>query len=232
MKKTMLALSAAALLLAAPMMASAEDSLPNITVSGTGTISAPADTANVYVIVETAAPDAAKASADNAAISQKVWDAAMAAGAADQGISTTGYNLWPEKNNNNQSTSYHVQNSMKITVRDLTKTGAVTDAALKAGATRIGSVSFSLENAEPYKARAIQEAVKDAKGKADAIAASLGSTITGVRSVSVGDVSAASPQPQYRLLRANLAGSADTATNLTPSQQEITGNVTIVYAIQ
>ncbi len=231
MKKTYIALAAAALILAAPMVSSAEDIQPNITVSGTGTISAPADTASIYVIVETSSPDAAQAASDNAAISQKVWDAAMAAGAADQGITTTSYNLYPETNQQKKSTVYRVQNSMKVTVRDLKKTGAVTDAALKAGATRIGQVQFTLENAEPYKARAIQAAVQDAKSKADAIAAGLGCTITGVRSVSVGDVRTSAPQPQYRMLNASLAAGGDNATNLTPGDQDITGNVTIVYEI-
>lgn len=230
MNKKYIALTAATLLFAAPFLSSAEEITPNITVSGTGTITAPADTANVYVIVETTSPDAAKAASDNAAISQKVWDAAMTAGAADQGISTTGYNLWPETNQQQKSTSYHVQNSMKITVRDLSKTGAITDAALKAGATRISQVRFSLENAEPYKARAIEAAVTDAKSKADAIAAGLGCTITGVRAVTIGDVSGGTPPMQYRM-NASLTGGADAATNLTPGEQNITGNVTIVYDI-
>lgn len=228
--KKIIALTAAACLMAVPFISSAADNPPSLTVSGTGTVTAPADTATLYVIVETTSPEAAAAAQDNAAISTKVWNAALAAGAKDQGITTTGYNLWPETSGQNKNkTTYHVQNSMKITVKDLSRTGAVSDAALKAGATRIGSVSFTLEDTTPYKERALTEAVNDARQKANSIAVGLGCTITGVRSVSVGDIN--TNAPRARMLLNTAGGAADTETTLTPGTQSIMGQVTIVFDI-
>lgn len=233
MNKKLIALTASALLLALPFSARAEAPVPSLTVSGAGSVSAPADTATLYVIVETADPEAARAASQNAAVSQSVWNAVLAAGAEDTGITTSGYNLWPETAGQGKKAvrSYHVQNSMKVTVKDLSRTGAISDAAIKAGATRIGQVSFSLSNEAAYREQAVTRAIEDARQKARAIAEGLGCSVSGIQSVTLGDVRTSAPQLRVMNAAMDAASGGAPSTELTPGQQEITGDVTIVFTI-
>lgn len=229
MKKTVIALMAAGLIFTGGLAAQAEDAPRTLTVSGTGSVTAAADTATLYVVIESRSATAAEAARDNADTAARVRNAVIAAGASDEGFSTANYTLWPEYDVKDQQTirAYSAQNSMKVVVKDLARTGQVTDAAIAAGADRIGSVVFSLENEETCRAAAIRSAAASARKEADAIAAGLGCTITGVLS-STASTTRTAP---YRALMYNGDATAETGTELTPEKQEITANVTVVYEI-
>lgn len=228
MKRTAIALLTAGLVLAGSLSGYAADPR-TLTVTGTGSVIAAADTATLYVVIETKSDTAARAARDNADISARVYNAVIAAGASSDGLSTANYALYPEYDPKGEmkTAAYRVQNSLKVEVKDLARTGQVSDAALQAGASRIGSVIFSLSDEEAYKDRALRAAAKDAAAKADAIAGSLGCTVTGVLSVSTQSVSAA---PYGRSVM-NMAADAAPGTTLSPDKQEITAQVTVVYEI-
>lgn len=229
MKKTAIALLAAGLILTGGLSAAAEDAPRTLTVTGTGSASAAADTATLYVVIESRGATAAEAARDNADTAARVRNAVIAAGASDKEFATANYTLWPEYDPDHPQRirAYSAQNSMKVIVKDLALTGQVTDAAIAAGADRIGSVVFSLEDGTPYTDAAIRSASRSARKEADAIAAGLGCTITGVLSASV-NTSAAAP---YRPVMRNADATAEAGTVLTPEKQEITAQVTVVYEI-
>ena len=83
----------------------------------------------------------------------------------------------------------------RITVRDLTKLGDTVDAAVDAGATQVNGITFRVDDQTKVEAQAREAAMKDAKGKADALAAAAGVNITGVASIS--EVSSPTPGPIY-----------------------------------
>ncbi len=228
MKRTAIALLTAGLVLAGSLSGYAADPR-TLTVTGTGNVTAAADTATLYVVIETKSDTAARAARDNADISARVYNAVIAAGASSDGLSTANYALYPEYDPKGEmkTAAYRVQNSLKVEVKDLARTGDVSDAALQAGASRIGSVIFSLSDEEAYKDRALRAAAKDAEAKADAIAGSLRCTVTGVLAVSTQSVSAA---PYGRSVM-NMAADAAPGTTLSPDKQEITAQVTVVYEI-
>jgi uncharacterized protein YggE len=70
--------------------------------------------------------------------------------------------------------SYHARNTMRVNVREPGRVGEIVDAATKAGAT-VGGV-FSLKAADEGQARkaALEAAGKDARAKAEALAAAAG----------------------------------------------------------
>ena len=67
---------------------------------------------------------------------------------------------------------------------DLTQVGKVIDTATGSGANRIQSLQFTLKNRETVEAQALTEAARNARKKADTLAAALGVNILRILSVS------------------------------------------------
>lgn len=232
MNKILFTLAAAAAITCAASAAEAAGPR-SLTVNGSAAVSVLPDTATLYVVVESSGSDAAKAAQDNASRTDKVWAAVTAAG-ADRGASaTSGYNLWPEYEAGKPDTVkiYRVTNGLKVVTHNLAAAGKISDAALKAGASRIQSVQFSLEKEEQYQNQALSRAAAEARKKADIIAQSLGASVTGVLSAAA----STPPSGTYRFRAANAvmdSTAAPAPTELTPEKQEIRRDITVVFEIQ
>lgn len=227
MKAALVSLMTAALLWTGST-ALAEDAPRTLTVTGTGTVTAAADTATLYVVIDSEGPTAGQAARDNGRTAAEVKRAVVAAGAAEDELTTANYTLRPEYDEKRPRTirTYRAQHSLKVVVRDAALAGAVSDAALAAGAGRIGSVVFSLADQTPYQTEALQRAAAGARKESERIAAALGASITGVLSATTSVRS----HPPRGLLRNASAKEENTA--LVPEKQDITATVTIVYEIE
>ena len=69
---------------------------------------------------------------------------------------------------------YEVKNTVTVSIDDLTQTGAVIDAATKAGANSVEGINFVLGETSPAQGDALSFATKQALAKAESIAQSLG----------------------------------------------------------
>src|SRR5687768_14713667 len=124
----------------------------SISVSGFGEASGQPDIAYVTVGVDVTDPDVGKAVAENNQRVEAVRQALLDAGIAADDIQTVGFSVWPEDKYDPQSGMpsgdrvYHVNNSLNIQVRDLSKAALVIDTALDAGANAVHGLSFGLED--------------------------------------------------------------------------------------
>lgn len=234
MKKLAVAL-AAGLIACSCMTAQAEDSRRSITTTGNGVVIAQNNRAVMYLAVETMSPDAKQAAQDNANIMTKVKHAVIGAGAAPDKIETDNYTMYPVYEYDKgkvKSRKYEVNNRMKVVVEDLTKAGAVMDAAISAGANRIENIMFTVRNPGKYKDDALREAAQDARRKADIIAASLGKTVTNVISVTDNSVRVS---PRNYMMNAKMAGGNDMAESATTPMEggdaKVESSVTVVFEI-
>jgi uncharacterized protein YggE len=75
---------------------------------------------------------------------------------------------------------------VEVTTTDLSIIGRLIDTANQAGANSVGSLSFGLQNPEPYEEQALGLAAKQAQAHANAIAAGLGAKTGVVRSAQEG----------------------------------------------
>lgn len=82
------------------------------------------------------------------------------------------------------ATTYRVNNTVEIVIRDVAKTGAILQAAVDAGANNVWNVSFGLDDMRPLEADARAKAVEDARARAEALAKLEGLTLGKVISVS------------------------------------------------
>lgn len=234
MKKLAVAL-AAGLIACSCMTAQAEDSRRSITTTGNGVVITQNNRAVMYLAVETMSPDAKQAAQDNANIMTKVKHAVIGAGAAPDKIETDNYTMYPVYEYDKgkvKSRKYEVNNRMKVVVEDLTKAGAVMDAAISAGANRIENIMFTVRNPGKYKDDALREAAQDARRKADIIAASLGKTVTNIISVTDNSVRVS---PRNYMMNAKMAGENDMAESVTTPMEggdaKVESSVTVVFEI-
>lgn len=167
--------------------AAAEVEPPILSVSGSGTVRSVPDQAAITLGVVTRGSTAAEAQQENAAKASAVKDALIALGIEETDIKTEEYRFNPEysreKNERNVIVGYTASNIIRVKVRDVAIVGDVVDAALASGANTVHSLDFSIRDTEGLRKKALENAVKDARSKADAIAHALGVSIVGVRHV-------------------------------------------------
>jgi uncharacterized protein len=195
-----------------------------ITVTGNGAVNATPDKAFFDFGVTTNASTAAEALSRNAHDAQAIVDALKKAGVDASKIQTTNVSLWPQtRANGTEIVGYTASDSVNVTAA-LTRAGDVVDAAVSAGATSVDGPSLDTSDKSSLYDEALKRALAEAKGKAQAIAAASGLTITGVQKVTEG--AQASPQPYY----GTFAADAKSVVSIQPGTQQIQASVTVTYA--
>jgi uncharacterized protein YggE len=182
--------------------------LTRVVVTGNALVQAQPDTAVVVVAVTTQARSALEAQQENARKSDAVVRAVKDAAGARAEVKTSGYNLQPQyaykEGQPPTIQAYQARNSVTVTLSDLTRVGAVIDAASGAGATNVDSLSFTLREDKAARQQALADATRAALAKAQTIAQALGGRV--VRIVEVQEVTAGQPIPLYKTEAAQTRG--------------------------
>jgi uncharacterized protein YggE len=233
---SLLALAALGLAACSGTAANANPAEPRtITVNGTGSVTLAPDMAEVNIGVQTEADEADQASAEN---TQKV-NAIMAAleelGIAESDIQTSNFSVWPRQQrddqNQVQSITYVVQNSLLVTVNDLELLGDVLDGAIGAGANAINGITFDLSDRESANAQAMESAMQNAASRADVLAQAANAEIVEVQSVNT-FIGGGGVQRQYA---ADMAAADEMAAGssvpVSPGEMDVQVEVTVVYTI-
>ena len=197
----------------------------SLTVAGSGAATAVPDRAAFSFGVTTQAVSATEALRSNATLARKVIAAVKAAGIADADVQTQAVFLAPRPSDDGSViVGYTATNSVSTTLRDLSKAGAVVDAAVGAGANEVSGPSLTRSDQTSLYRAALRQAVADAKVKAEAIAGASGAVLGAVSSVME---SSGGPVP----LIARDADAAAEPTPIEPGTQTIEAFVTVEYAV-
>jgi len=217
--------------------ASAETQLTNvISASGNGVVELAPNMADISFAVITEANEAEIAQVENSEIVNKVVNSLKNNGISSTDINTAGYNLNPkyiyDEKKSPKISGYEVRNEITVTVRDTALIGKVIDLAVKSGINQVRNIRFYVEGSMEQKAKALTQAIEDARVKAEVIATALGKKIVGIKSASgnwYNDV----PQPIYFERSMAVGGGADSAmsTPISPGLAEIRASAEIVYLI-
>lgn len=180
--------------------------------TGVASSSVPPDRLVVVFGVEVVADTAREALSTNSEMMAAVIDSLRGAGVADDEISTSNLNVYPQysygESDEPSIKGYSVSNTVRVETGLLGSATEIIDGGVDAGANRVETVSFDLS---PEARRAVSDAlievaVLDARQKAEAAIEPLGQRIVGVKSVTLVDT------PQDRWMPAGLArASADYA---------------------
>ncbi|MFH0954751.1 MAG: SIMPL domain-containing protein [Candidatus Micrarchaeota archaeon] len=223
--------------LAADDSTSAEN-LRTISVSSTVEVSAEPTKAELWFSVETLAPTAQVSQQQNASLTQKVIAALAGMGITGKNVETSSYSLyqkteWDSRTQENVDRGFQTVNSIKVTVNDLSKTGQVIDQAVQAGANRVTSIAFTVDDAKQaeLKRTGLIKASQEAKVKAQAIASGLGIELDGVQSVSENSSYYVPYNRSFDL--AQSAGSmAAPETPISPGDVKVSANINVVFKIK
>jgi len=162
-------------------LAAAEDKVPPrlVRVVGTSEVNVVPDRAVVELGVErqNASASIAKQSADASA--RKILAALRASGIEEKDVRTTFLSLRPQFDyRKGMRISYFVaEQSLSVTVRELSKLDTLLESLIKAGGNRIDSIQYETSDLRKYRDEARDLAVKAAREKAQALAKALGQEI-------------------------------------------------------
>ncbi len=212
-----------------------------ISVTGIATTSVDPDRLVIQFGVETQ-EKTAKASLDsNSQSMSNVVNAIMGVGITEDELSTTRINISPiydyynepQGKRTQELVGYRVSNILMVKTKSLDKAADIIDSAVEAGANRIDSVYFSLspQKQTQFKDLLLEEAIKNAKSKAEKALAPLNHKIIGVKAVSLSEFGMPPPMPYLRSFDLAVSESMKAATPVFTSDQDITTTVSVIFLI-
>jgi hypothetical protein len=196
-----------------------------ITVTGVGTVKGRPDRADFSFGVESQGKTADEALAANSAAVQKVIEAIKAAGVAAGDIQTQQVSVYPRYSNDGQTiVGFSANNTVSAKIRDVSKAGAVVEAAVKAGANQVYGPTFSISNQATLYKDALSGAFGDARSKAQALAGVTGVTLGRVINVVEGG-------GFFPPVFGGAEAAAPAAPPIEPGLQDIQATLTVTFAI-
>jgi len=240
MRSILLALA----LLIVPVEALAGDSakpdIPLLTVSGTGTVTAPPDTAYVTVGMETAGKSLSDAQQRNAAVMQKVIDRLQQLKIEKERIQTSSFTVAPQYKPPvkhpvdappapPEIIGYTVSNMVTVEVREPEKVAAVIEEASAAGANHFHGLQWGLRNEQQPRLNALKLAAAKAREKAAALSESLNLKLIRVMNVTEGVQFLRPASHVGRAMMATNGGGGDIPVS--SGEMKIEATVTLSYEI-
>ena len=204
---------------------SAEKPAGGITVTGVGTTTAVPDEAAFTIGVQTEGPTAREALAANSEQMRRVIAAVRSAGVAKSDVKTQDVSVSASYADEGRIDGYSARNSVLVTIHDLSKAGAILDAASNAGANEVYGPMLSRSDEDAIQAKALREAVSNARKKAEALADAAGVSLGRVTAITEGFSGGPQPYSEGAALRAK----ADAP--IEPGTQDTQATVTVTFAI-
>jgi uncharacterized protein len=209
-----------------------------ISSNGEAVVKAMPDLLTIYFSINTNAESAQEARNRNAEIFESLVERLNEQGIEKKQIVTESFSLNPTykwTGREHKEEGYKAYHLIKVQVSsEYENSGKLIDAGIDAGA-NVNYINFELsqEKQNEYKAEALEKATKDAKAKAQGIASGLESSLGRVVSVST-DSFDYSPWRLYN----SVEGASDSfeakeaITGIQPGEREITGRVSVVFALK
>lgn len=216
--------------------------MTTISVSGQGEAVAIPDIATfTFTVVN----EAATVNSAQTAVSEKVSEALTSlkeSGISEKDIKTQSYNISPRYEYPNIQCitypcpsgtrvlrGYEVSQSILVKIRDTEKAGDIIDSIGDMQISQVSGLNFAVDDMESVRAKAREEAIKEAKEKAQKLAKDLD-----VRLVKITGFYEREPSPYYDGRTFGLGGaeSAPAKAQIPVGEDEVTSQITIVYEIE
>jgi uncharacterized protein len=232
---TVLALGSLFLSACGPMSVAVQPQPPvrTITVTGNGKVTLTPDIAYISIGVHTQNASAKDAVSENNSQAQAVVTAIKGFGVADKDIQTTDFSIYPQQQTdaNGKVTGilYMVDNTVYVTMRDLTKLGDLLDSTVSSGANNINSIQFDVADKTAALSQARLAAVADARKQADELTKATNVGVGDVQSISYSDSTA---PVAIQFAKADVVAAPAASVPVQAGSMQITTMVTIVYGLK
>lgn len=225
-------LFAAALFAAAPLPANAVERL--ISVTGEATVAVAPDAALIRLGVTSTGKAAREASDANAKQMTAVLAAIREAGIADRDVQTSRLSLQPQYDPNPRASApgpsggvrllgFQVTNQVTIRVREIDKLPNILDRAIAAGANEMSGIEFIVSEQSKLLDQARDDAVADARRKAELYARAAGVKLGAVVAIAE-EGSNPPPRPLMQAMRSS-------AVPVAPGEQMLRAAVNVTFEL-
>ena len=156
-----------------------------ITVSATGEIYAKPDLAITVFSVITEAKTVVEAMSENTKKMNSIINFMKSKGIEEKDLKTTDFNIYPRYEWQERTgispypqgqrilVGYEIRQSLQVKIRALEKIGQVIQGATDAGANQVGNLRFTIDDQDELKKQARNQAITEAKTKAQELASQL-----------------------------------------------------------
>ena len=159
-----------------------------VTVTGEATVAVAPDAAVIRIGVTSQDKTAREASDANAKQMTAVLAAIKDTGIAERDIQTSRLSLQPQydssKSGNARLTGFQANNQVTVRIRDIDKLATVLDRAIAAGANEMSGIEFVVSEQSKMLDQARDDAIADARRKAELYAKAAGAKLGNVVSIS------------------------------------------------
>lgn len=161
-----------------------------INVDGNAEINVKPDEAEVWAGISIVKNSAEEAQSEANKVINAIVDGLRYKGFDEKDIQTESLSLYEERtwtqDEGSKVIGWRASQTVKVKTTDMDKVGTIVDIAVTNGANQINNINFGLseEKEQEYKQKALAEATKNAKSKAETIAQSLGVKLGKIKSVS------------------------------------------------
>ena len=180
----------------------AQETYRALTVTGSGSATGAPDLALVRLGVQTSDEDVLAAFTRSNDITAHIIEALLALGVERKDIQTSGLSLYqdrpydPFSDVEDGTIIFWAQNSLSVTLRDISLVGEALGASVQAGANSIDGLSYGITDPTALEDSARELAVADARNRAEHLAALTGTQLGRVLNI---DESSYQPRPQTEL---------------------------------
>jgi uncharacterized protein len=202
-----------------------------ISVTGEANISVAPDQAQIDGGVSTDAKTAREASDANNAAMGKVLLALKGAGIDEKDYQTSRLSLQPQYATSSKTAErpvvvgYRASNRVTIKVRDVAKVAGMIDVLVGAGANEIGGINFIVTQASKLLDDAREQAIADARRKAQIYAKSAGVTLG--EPIAISEEGAPTP-----MFRSKMAGGMAAPAQVAQGEETLSITVSVSWAIK
>lgn len=207
--------------------------IPSVTVSGKGELRAAPNEAEITVGVVTQDTSAAQAMEKNNNAVQQLLVALEEMGIARRDIRTTSFNVSPQYNYDREGRlppeiiGYQASNQVQVKVRELEQLGTLLDQLIQQGANQVHGVQLSVRDEQQRLDEVRQQALNDARRKAELYAKAAGARLGRVLLVEETPQGFPGPMP-----RQHFAAEARAATvPIAPGEQTLEVDVQVTFAL-
>jgi uncharacterized protein YggE len=207
-----------------------------ISVVGQGIVLAQPNTARITLGTDVFDQSLATAQAEAARRMDAVVSKLKAAGIPDTDIRTTAFNINPQYDQREQNRpvlrGFQVQNLVEIRTTNVAALGSLLDDAASSGATRVFGISFESDNMEALKNQARDQAMTNARAKADQLAKAAGVSLGKPIAIDESDTGGVTPVRALDAAPQAAVGGQAVSTPIQPGQLRVSTTVRVVWSIQ
>lgn len=193
--------------------------------------------AEMTIGIETSDKSLQKASEDNKQIANNVYSKLKILLGKDDYIKTSNYNVRTvyiyTKENKRVLDKYTVNNTIFVRTKKIDMLSTFIDTAIKEGATNINNLQFSAVDYDNNCNEALSELTKKAYTQANAIAKSINSQITGIKSISTTCNLENNPAPYFAMaLKSSMDSASATSTPILSGKTKIYANIDASFYVK